>query len=123
MQNNDPTYNPLEDIDQIIVTEAEIQARLIELGKEINETYEERDVAGVAIINGAIIFIADLIRQLSISIKFDCIRFANYRGYDKSMQKPAIIDKIRLDLKGLYLLLIDDILDSSRTLSHVTEIF
>ena len=104
MQNNDPTYNPLEDIDQIIVTEAEIQARLIELGKEINETYEERDVAGVAIINGAIIFIADLIRQLSISIKFDCIRFANYRGYDKSMQKPAIIDKIRLDLKGLYLL-------------------
>ena len=40
MQNNDPTYNPLEDIDQIIVTEAEIQARLIELGKEINEAYE-----------------------------------------------------------------------------------
>ena len=39
------------------------------------------------------------------------------------MQKPEIIDKIRLDLKGLYLLLIDDILDSSRTLSHVTEIF
>ncbi|RCL36457.1 MAG: hypoxanthine phosphoribosyltransferase [Puniceicoccaceae bacterium] len=123
MQNNDPTYNPLEDIDQIIVTEAEIQARLIELGKEINETYEERDVAGVAIINGAIIFIADLIRQLSISIKFDCIRFANYRGYDKSMQKPAIIDKIRLDLKGLYLLITDNILDSGRTLSHVTEIF
>ena len=39
------------------------------------------------------------------------------------MQKPEIIDKIRLDLKGLYLLIIDDILDSSRTLSHVTEIF
>jgi hypoxanthine phosphoribosyltransferase len=39
------------------------------------------------------------------------------------MQKPEIIEKIRLDLKGLYLLLIDDILDSSRTLSHVTEIF
>jgi hypoxanthine phosphoribosyltransferase len=39
------------------------------------------------------------------------------------MQKPEIIDKIRLDLKGLYLLIIDDILDSGRTLSHVTEIF
>ena len=122
MQNNDPTYNPLEDIDQIIVTEAEIQARLIELGKEINEAYEERDVAVIAIINGAIIFVADLIRQLNISMKIDCIRIANYRD-EKSMQKPEIIDKIRLDLKGLDVLIIDDILDSGRTLSHVTEIF
>ena len=39
------------------------------------------------------------------------------------MQKPEIIDKIRLDLKGLYLLIIDDMLDSGRTLSHVIEIF
>ena len=39
------------------------------------------------------------------------------------MQKPEIIDKIRLDLKGLYMLIIDDILDSGRALSHVTEIF
>ena len=54
--------------------------RLIEPDKEINEAYEERDVAGVAIINGAIIFKADFFRQLSISIKLDCIRFANYRG-------------------------------------------
>ena len=68
IQNNDPTHNPLGDIDPIIVTEAAIQARLIELDKEINEAYEERDVAGVAIINGAIIFVADLFRQLSISI-------------------------------------------------------
>jgi hypoxanthine phosphoribosyltransferase len=123
MQNNDSTYNPLEDIDQIIVTEAAIQARLIELGKEINEAYENRDVAVIAIINGAIIFVADLIRQLSISMKLDCVRIANYRDDDKSIQKPEIIDKIRLDLKGLDVLIIDDILDTGRTLSHVTEIF
>ena len=51
MQHDDPAYNPIEDIDQIIVDEASIQARLIELGKEINEAYEERDVAVIAIIN------------------------------------------------------------------------
>ena len=123
MQHDDPAYNPLKDIDQIIVDEASIQARLIELGKEINEAYEERDVAVIAIINGAIIFVADLIRQLNISMKLDCIRIANYRDDDKSMQKPEIIDKIRLDLKGLDVLIIDDILDSGRTLSHVVEIF
>ena len=64
MRNNDPTHNPLGDIDPFIVTEAAIQARLIELDKEINEAFEERDVAGVAIINLAIIFVTDLIRQL-----------------------------------------------------------
>jgi hypoxanthine phosphoribosyltransferase len=56
-------------------------------------------------------------------MKLDCIRIANYRDDDKSMQKPEIIDKIRLDLKGVDVLIIDDILDSGRTLSHVTEIF
>ena len=49
MQNNGSTHNPLGDIDPFIVTEAAIQARLIELDKEINEAFEERDVAGVAI--------------------------------------------------------------------------
>ena len=122
MQHDNPAYNPLEGIDQIIVDEASIQARLIELGKEINEAYEERDVAVIAIINGAIIFVADLIRQLNISMKLDCIRIANYRDDDKPMQKPELIDKIRLDLKGLDVLVLDDILDSGRTLSHVTEI-
>ena len=122
MQDYLPAYNPLEDIDQIIVSEAAIQTRLIDLGKEINEAYAERDVVIIAIINGAIIFVADLIRQLSISMKLDCIRIASYRDDDKSMHKPEIIDKIRVDLKGLDVLIIDDILDSGRTLSHVTEI-
>jgi|GEM_PF-2006456 len=102
MQNNDPTYNPLGDIEPIIVTEAAIEARSIELDKEINEAYEERDVAGIAIINGAIIFVADLICKLSNSTKIDCRRIANYRNYDKSMQKPEIIDKIRLDFAERY---------------------
>ena len=102
MQNNDPTYNSLRDIDPIIATEAAIQARSIELDKEINKAYEERDVGGVAIINGAIIFVADLIRKLSTSIKIDCRRIADYRDYDKSMQKPEIIDKIRLDFAQRY---------------------
>ena len=102
MQNNDPTYKPLGDIEPIIVTEAAIEARSIELDKEINEAYEERDVAGIAIINGAIIFVVDLICKLSNSTKIDCRRIANYRNYDKSMQKPEIIDKIRLDFAERY---------------------
>jgi len=123
MQTNDSAHNSLDDIDRVLVDEATIQNRLKELGQEINEAYEGREVAVIAIINGAIIFVADLIRQLSIPLQLDCIRVSSYRDDTKPMQKPEVIDKIRLDLKGLDVLIIDDILDSGNTLARVTEMF
>ncbi|MGJ8638202.1 MAG: hypoxanthine phosphoribosyltransferase [Opitutaceae bacterium] len=115
-------FSPLEDIDKIIVNEAAIQNRLKELGEEISEAYEGREVAVIAIINGAIIFVADLIRQVSLPIQLDCIRVASYRDEGKPAQATEIIDNIRLDLQGADVLLMDDILDTGRTLAKVTEI-
>lgn len=116
--------NPLEkDLDTILVNEAAIKTRLEELGGEINATYEGRELAVIAIINGAIIFVADLIRELKVSIQLDCIRVSSYRDEMRPMQEPEIIDKIRLDLQGVDVLLIDDILDTGKTLSHVCKIF
>ncbi|MFO8026185.1 MAG: hypoxanthine phosphoribosyltransferase [Opitutales bacterium] len=116
--------NPLEeDLDTILVDEAAIKARLKGLGEEINATYKGRDLAVIAIINGAIIFVADLIRELKVSIQLDCIRVSSYRDEMRPMQEPEIIDKVRLDVKGVDVLLIDDILDTGKTLSGVCEIF
>jgi hypoxanthine phosphoribosyltransferase len=115
--------NPLDDLDTILVDEAAIKGRLIELGREINATYKDRDLAVIAIINGAIIFVADLIRELNLSIQLDCIRVSSYRDEAHPVQEPEIIDKIRLDLKGVDVLIIDDILDTGKTLSRVCEIF
>jgi hypoxanthine phosphoribosyltransferase len=123
MTTNDFAYNPLDDIDQIIVDEETIKKRLKELGEEINRTYEGRDLAVIAIINGAIIFVADLIRELRIPIQLDCVRISSYRDEAKPVQTPEVIDKIRLDLKGIDVLVIDDILDSGSTLARVTEMF
>lgn len=123
MQTNDPIYNPLNDIDHVLVDEPTIKKRLKELGQEITKAYQGRDVAVIAIINGAIIFVADLIRELSIPLQLDCIRISSYRDDTKPMQAPEVIDKIRLDLKGRDVLIIDDILDSGHTLSRVFELF
>lgn len=122
----EPDYefpNPLDDLDTVLVNEDEIKKRLIELGNEIQSSYAGRDLAVIAIINGAIIFVADLIRELSIPIQLDCIRVSSYRDETRPMQEPEIIDKIRLDLEGVDVLLIDDILDTGKTLSAVCEIF
>jgi hypoxanthine phosphoribosyltransferase len=123
MQPEKTSRNPLEDIDTVLVDEAAIKARLVEMGDEINKTYAGRELAVIAIINGAIIFVADLIRELDLSIQLDCIRVSSYRDETKPMQEPEVIDKIRLDLEGLDVLLIDDILDTGKTLSRVCEIF
>lgn len=124
MHADDATPNPLEDdLDTIVVDEAAIKARLKELGREINAAYAGRELAVIAIINGAIIFVADLIRELNLSIQLDCIRVSSYRDETRPIQEPEIIDKIRLDLNGLDVLLIDDILDTGKTLSRVCQIF
>ncbi|HKK19363.1 MAG TPA: hypoxanthine phosphoribosyltransferase [Opitutales bacterium] len=123
MKADNAVPNPLDDLDTILVDEAAIKGRLKELGDEINETYEGRELAVIAIINGAIIFVADLIRELNLSIQLDCIRVSSYRDEMRPMQEPEIIDKIRLDLKGVEVLLIDDILDTGKTLSRVCQIF
>ncbi len=118
-----PRPNPLDDLDSILVTEEEIKARLKELGAELNEAYEGRDLAVIAIINGAIIFVADLIRELNLSLQLDCVRVSSYRDETRPVQEPEIIDKIRLDLEGKDVLIIDDILDTGNTLNRVCEIF
>ena len=123
MQDDSALHNPLDDLDTILVEEAAIRERLVELGAEINSTYEGRDLAVIAIINGAIIFVADLIRQLSIPIQLDCIRVSSYRDEARPVQEPEIIDKVRLDIEGIDVLLIDDILDTGKTLSRVCQIF
>jgi hypoxanthine phosphoribosyltransferase len=121
MHTDDSAHNPLDDIDKVLVDEASIQKRLKELGEEINQAYAGRELAVIAIINGAIIFVADLIRELRLPIQLDCVRVQSYLDETKPVQTPEIIDKIRLDLKGLDVLIIDDILDSGSTLARVTE--
>ncbi|MFU8849133.1 MAG: hypoxanthine phosphoribosyltransferase [Opitutales bacterium] len=124
MHADESVPNPLEDdLDTILVDEAAIKARLKELGSEINASYAGRELAVIAIINGAIIFVADLIRELNLSIQLDCIRVSSYRDEMRPVQEPEIIDKIRLDLKGVHVLLIDDILDTGKTLSEVCKVF
>lgn len=116
------TTSPLDDLETILVEEDAIKRRLKELGAEISAAYEGQEVAVIAIINGAIIFVADLIRQFDLSMQLDCVRVSSYRDESISHETPQIIDRIRLDLKGLDVLLIDDILDTGKTLSKVSEI-
>ncbi|MFT4900979.1 MAG: hypoxanthine phosphoribosyltransferase [Lentimonas sp.] len=112
----------LADLEKIIIDQATIQKRLKQLGDEISNAYQGRELVIISIINGAIIFTADLIRQIRIPLQLDCIRVSSYRDDTAPIQAPEIIDRIRLVLNGVDVLLIDDILDTGNTLSRVSAI-
>lgn len=111
----------LDDLDTVLFDEATIRNRISALGNEINAVYSRRKLTVIAIINGALIFTADLIRELNIAIQLDCIRASSYRDNTTPGQSLEIIDSIQLNIKGEDVLLIDDILDTGNTLSKVSE--
>lgn len=110
----------IEDLESILVTEQEIRERVEVLGREITDTYHDVDeLTIIAIINGALLFTADLIRHIDMPIRIDCMRVSSYRNDISPVQEPEIIDMLRLDLEGQHVLIIDDILDTGHTCKRV----
>lgn len=114
-----------EDLSRVIVSEEQIRERVEELGQQITETYramETEEITVICITNGAIIFCADLLRRLQLHAQLDCIRVSSYHDETRPVSEPEIIDHIRLDISQRHVLLIDDILDTGRTLKKIVAI-
>ncbi|HUG10292.1 MAG TPA: hypoxanthine phosphoribosyltransferase [Opitutaceae bacterium] len=108
-----------KDLEEILVTETQISRRLKKLGEEISATYGEEEITVIAIINGALFFTSDLLRQVTSPIRIDCIRVSSYRNETRPVTEPEIFSSLTIDVENRNVLLIDDILDTGRTLSMV----
>lgn len=108
-------------LESVLVSEADIKKRLRKLGAEIAELYGEEEITVVAVINGAILFTADLLRHIENPIRLDCIRVSSYRNDTKSNGQPQVLGHLSLDLANRHVLLIDDILDTGKTLSLIVS--
>jgi hypoxanthine phosphoribosyltransferase len=111
-----------DDLDGILVTETAIKRRLKKLGADISAAYGKEEITVVAIINGAILFTADLLRQIANPIRLDCIRVSSYRNDTRSRGKPQLLHSLSLDITDRHVLLIDDILDTGKTLAVVVDL-
>ena len=108
------------DLENILVTKDAITKRIAALGRQISRDYDGEEISVIAIINGAIFFTADVLRKIRQPVRLDCIRVSSYKGTTKSQGTPEIIGGISLDLENRHVLLVDDILDTGKTLSIVT---
>jgi hypoxanthine phosphoribosyltransferase len=107
------------DLERVLVSEAAIKQRLKVLGAEISKVYGSDELTVIAVVNGAVFFTADLLRQVKTPVRLDCIRVSSYRNSTRPVGPPRILDTLQLDLEQRHVLLIDDILDTGRTLSAV----
>lgn len=112
---------PHPDLERVLVPESAIKQRLKVLGREVSDVYGTDEITVIAIINGAIFFSADLLRHITSPVRLDCIRVSSYRNSTSPQGPPRILDTLLLDLENRNVLLIDDILDTGRTLSVVVE--
>ncbi len=109
----------LKHLDHILVSEAAIKRRIASLSEEINRDYAGEHLTVVAVVNGAVVLVADLLRKLRVQVRLDCVRASSYHTGTQAAGKPVVIDSLKLDITGQHVLLVDDILDTGNTLSAV----
>ncbi len=110
------------DLETVLIAPMSIKRRLKQLGSEIMNTYGKEEITVISIINGAILFTADLLRQIENPVRLDCIRISSYRNATKSIGTPQLIHSLTLDIANRHVLLIDDILDTGKTISLVVDL-
>lgn len=109
-----------KEVASVLITDAMLAKRIAELGREIERDFAGRDMVVVSLLNGTVMFIGDLIRQLSHPLRLD---FMGVSSYGKGTESGDLVftKELRLDVKGRDVLLVDDILDTGRTLRRVLE--
>jgi hypoxanthine phosphoribosyltransferase len=111
-----------KDIEKVLISESQIKDKVKETAQRITIDYEHRNLTIVSILNGSLIFLSDLIRLIPFPVKIDTIRVNTYRGASTFPKKEAdIVNKIGLDLKNEHILIVDDILDTGRTLTKIIK--
>ena len=109
------------DIDRILIDEEVIQKRLGELAERVTRDFEGKPIMVVALLKGAILFMADLLRRVPLPMEIECLNVASYHGGTVSSGEVTFLDRSLPDVSGKTILLLDDILDTGRTLHAVTK--
>ena len=108
------------DIDHILVTEEQLKSKVNELGAQITKDYEGRDLLLVSILKGSVVFMADLMRAIRMPCGIDFMVVSSYGGANTtSTGLVKIVKDLDQDLSGKDLLIVEDILDTGITLSHL----
>ncbi len=117
----EPRFEFEDDIERVLISEDEIQAKVCELGDRITEDYRDRDPLLVGVLKGAFVVMADLARHIHLPLRFDFMAVSSYGAATKTSGVVRILKDLDHDIKGRDVLLVEDIVDSGLTLSYLLK--
>jgi len=105
------------DLERVLLTQEQLQGRLVELAAQIDADYAGRDLLLVGVLKGAVMVMADLARRLHLPVQMDWMAVSSYGSGTKSSGVVRILKDLDADLTGRHVLIVEDIVDSGLTLS------
>lgn len=111
------------DAEKILLSEEKIRAKVRELGRAISDDYAGKELLAVGILKGAAVFLADLIRYISIPVYLDFVAVSSYGASTKSSGVVRILKDLEESIEGRHVLIVEDIVDTGLTLNYLVENF
>lgn len=112
-----------QDIEEVLVGRDEIREMVQRLGKMISEDYKGEELILVGVLKGGFVFLADLMREISIPVDMDLISVSSYGATTKSSGIVRIIKDVDINVSGKHVLIVEDIVDTGLTLKYLKELF
>jgi hypoxanthine phosphoribosyltransferase len=106
-------------VEQVLIDEETLQARIAELGEEISGDYAGRDLLLIGVLKGAVFFMADLMRKLTVPCEIDFMAISSYGAATDSSGVVRILKDLDINIEGRDVLVVEDIIDSGLTLSYL----
>ncbi len=111
-----------DDILKVLLTQEELRGKVKELGRQITQDYQGKNLMIVTVLKGAVVFLADLMREIDVPAEIDFMVVSSYGAGTKSSGVVKIVKDLDVPLKDKDLLIVEDILDSGMTLSYLKEL-
>lgn len=111
----------LQDVERILVSEADMQKRIREMGEQISREYAGKDLVVVGILKGAALFCSDLFRAITIPAELDFMRISSYGASTKSTGVHRVLLDLDYTLEGRHVLIVEDIVDTGLTIKFLKE--
>ena len=112
-----------DDVFVPFLTEEQIQNRIKKLAQQISHDYKEKIPIFIGVLNGAFIFLADLIKNITINCEVDFFKLSSYGDSKISSGNVRLLKELNCDVNGRDIILVEDIVDSGLSIKYIEEIF
>jgi hypoxanthine phosphoribosyltransferase len=109
------------DVDEVMITDDQIREKTAELGRKLTEDYRGKNPLLICVLKGGLMFLADLMREIEIPVEIDFMAVSSYGDATESSGVVRILMDLDRNIRGRHVLIVEDIIDTGRTLTYIIE--